>query len=62
MLFALYARVKEKLLKKNNTPFVKIGQITDSNLVIKDEGKSLVDLKVNVLRDLWKNAIWNIMG
>jgi phosphoribosylformylglycinamidine synthase len=52
----------EKLLKKNNTPFVKIGQITDDNLVIKDEGKSLVDLKVNVLRDLWKNAIWNIMG
>jgi len=52
----------EKLLKKNNTPFLKFGETKAKNLVIKDNEKTLVDLKVNVLRDLWKNAIWNIMG
>jgi len=52
----------EKLLKKNNTPFLKFGETKAKNLVIKDNEKTLVDLKVSVLRNLWKNAIWNIMG
>ncbi len=52
----------EELLKKNNTPFLKFGETKAKNLVIKDSEKTLVDLKVNVLRNIWKNAIWNIMG
>jgi len=52
----------EKILKNSNTPYVKIGQITGDKLIILDNGKTIVDLKVKEIRDLWKNAIWNIMG
>jgi len=40
----------KKLLKKNNTPFLKFGETKAKNLVIKDNEKTLVDLKVSVLR------------
>ena len=52
----------EKILKKHKTPFVKIGQTKGDKLIIKDNGKTIVDLKVKELRDIWKNAIWKIMG
>ena len=52
----------EKTLKKSNTPFVKIGETTGDKLIIVDNGKTIVDFKVKEIRDLWKNAIWNIMG
>jgi phosphoribosylformylglycinamidine synthase II len=52
----------EEMLKKNNTPFLKIGETKAKNLLIKDNKKTLVNLKISVLRNLWKNAIWNIMG
>lgn len=52
----------EKILEKNKTPFVNIGDTSGKNLTIKDEGKTVVNLSVNTLRDHWKNAIWDIMG
>ena len=52
----------EETLKKNKTPFVKIGQIKGKRLVIKDGENTLVNLEVSVLKDQWKNAIWDIMG
>jgi phosphoribosylformylglycinamidine synthase len=52
----------EKLLKENDTPFFKIGETIGDKLVIKDNKNTIIDLKVNVLRDHWRNAIWNIMG
>lgn len=59
-------KVKEKefeeLLIKNKTPFVKIGNTKDKNLIIKDKNKTILNLKVTDMRDIWKNAIWNIMG
>ncbi len=52
----------EKTLKKSNTPYVKIGQTTGDKLIIVDNGKTIVNIKVKEIRDIWKNAIWNIMG
>ena len=52
----------EKILKKNNAPFVKIGQTKGEKLIIKDVEKTLIDLTVREFRDQWKNAIWDIMG
>ncbi|EMR74352.1 hypothetical protein MBGDN05_00840, partial [Thermoplasmatales archaeon SCGC AB-539-N05] len=51
-----------KTLKENDTPFFKLGETIGEKLVIKDNKNTIIDLKVNVLRDHWKNAIWNIMG
>ena len=52
----------ENALKKNNTPFVKIGQTCKEKLVIKDDDKTLIKQPVKKLRDFWKNAISDIMG
>jgi phosphoribosylformylglycinamidine synthase len=51
----------EKLLKQKNTPFVKIGETKGKKIIIKD-GKEAINLDIKILRDIWKNAIWNIMG
>jgi phosphoribosylformylglycinamidine synthase len=51
----------EKLLKQKNTPFVKIGETKGKKLTIKDK-KEEINLDIKILRDIWKNAIWNIMG
>ena len=51
----------ENLLEKKNTPFVQIGETKGKKLVIKDK-KTIVDVKVSVLRNSWKNAIWEVMG
>jgi phosphoribosylformylglycinamidine synthase len=52
----------EKTLKENKTVFVKIGETKSDKIVIKDNGKTIVDQKISVLRDIWKNTIWDIMG
>ena len=41
---------------------LKIGQTTGDKLIIKDNGKDLINLQVGELREKWKNAIWDIMG
>ena len=52
----------EKILEKNKTPFVKIGNTGEKNLTIKDGEKTVLSLPVSTLRSQWKNAIWDIMG
>jgi phosphoribosylformylglycinamidine synthase len=52
----------EKTLKDCKTSYFLIGNIKGKTLKIKDNGQRIVDLKVSVLRDIWKNTIWNIMG
>jgi len=52
----------EKILGKNKTPFVNIGNTSGQNLTIKDDGETVINLSVSKLREHWKNAIWNIMG
>ena len=52
----------EKILKRHETPFVRIGQIKNDNLLVKDNEKIIINQKIKQLRDIWKNAIWKIMG
>ena len=52
----------ERILKKQNTPFIKIGLTKEKNIVIKDQNKEFINIDISVLRNLWKNAIWDIMG
>lgn len=52
----------EKLLSKNKTPFEKIGKTINKNIIIKDNNKTIINLKVTKIKDIWKNTIWNIMG
>ncbi len=51
----------EKTLKETNTPFIKIGKTKSNSLVIKEKEK-LIDLKIDEIRDIWKNTIWDVMG
>jgi len=52
----------EKTLESCQTPFIKIGQTKADRLVISDEGCKIIDQKIEILQDIWKNAIWNFMG
>jgi phosphoribosylformylglycinamidine synthase subunit PurL len=52
----------EKLLKKKNTPLACIGEIDRKKLVIKDDGKTVINQDIKTLRDVWKSTIWDIMG
>jgi len=52
----------KKLLEKHNTPFKKIGFVSGSKLLIKDNDKKLIDLPVESIRDIWKNSFQKIIG
>ena len=52
----------EKSMNNSKTPFVKIGHIDKDRLIIHGNNKKLIDQKIDVLHDIWKNAIWNFMG
>jgi phosphoribosylformylglycinamidine synthase len=52
----------QNLLKKNKTPYHLLGRVVGKKLVIRDNGRTLVDQKIENLRDIWKNSIWNMMG
>lgn len=55
-------KIFEEILAKNKTTFVKIGQTNKDRLIINDDGCKIIDQKIDNLHDIWKNAIWNIMG
>jgi len=57
-----YEKNFEKILIKKNTPFIKIGLTKGNKLIIKDRNKIMVNLDISVLRNIWKNAIWDVMG
>ncbi len=52
----------EELLKKHNTSFIKIGVVKGDRLLIKDHKSIVINQKINDIADIWKNAIWKIMG
>ena len=52
----------EKTLKKQKTPYIKIGETKSKKLIIKDNKKTVIGQNIKKLRDIWKNTIWNIMG
>jgi len=41
---------------------MKIGITKGKKLIIKDNNKILIDIDISILRNIWKNAIWDIMG
>ncbi len=52
----------EKQLQKDHAQFLILGTIKEKNLIIKDEGKTMVDLTVESLRECWRKPIWEFMG
>lgn len=52
----------EKLLGQKKTPYVYLGETKEKKLVIKDQGKTVIDLSVESLVKNWRDAIWDIMG
>lgn len=57
-----YKKDFEKLLATRKTPFVYLGKVKDKSLVIRDNRKKIIDLKVDILRDQWSKTIWDFMG
>jgi phosphoribosylformylglycinamidine synthase II len=52
----------EVILNLNKIPFVKIGESIGKNVIITDNKKILINQKIDDIRKIWKNSIWNIMG
>ena len=52
----------EKLLKKEHVSFQLIGETKGKKLVIQNNDKMVIDLKIEELRHHWKNPIWDVMG
>jgi len=52
----------EKTLKKEDMPFIKIGETKGKKLIINEGENTLINLEINTLRNIWKNTIWDIMG
>jgi len=56
------AKLFEKTLKKENTPFIKIGYTKEKKLNIYYDKNKLINLDIELIREIWKNTILNIMG
>ncbi len=52
----------EKQLKKDQVDFILLGKTKGDHLIIKDEGNTIVNLSVAVLRECWSKPIWGFMG
>ncbi|MEF8879235.1 MAG: phosphoribosylformylglycinamidine synthase subunit PurL [Candidatus Thermoplasmatota archaeon] len=52
----------EKTLEEKQVPFVLIGETKKNGLLIKNDGRVLINQKIHNLKDLWKNSIMDIMG
>jgi phosphoribosylformylglycinamidine synthase len=52
----------EKILNKNNTPYILIGRTKAKNITIIDNKKICMNEDISKLRECWKNTIWNYMG
>jgi phosphoribosylformylglycinamidine synthase len=52
----------EKILKKHDTPFIKIGNTKSNKLIIKNGKKELINQDIIKLHDSWKNTLINMMG
>ena len=52
----------EELLTKKQASFNLLGLTKGKKLVIKDNKKIVIDLNIDIIRNHWKNPIWNIMG
>jgi phosphoribosylformylglycinamidine synthase subunit PurL len=52
----------EKQLEKEKVRFILLGKIKGDHLIIKDDGKTVVNHPVKVLRGCWQRPIWDFMG
>jgi phosphoribosylformylglycinamidine synthase len=57
-----YEKEFETILNKQNTPFIKLGTTCGDQLLINKGNSNLISLDIETVRDIWKNAIWNLMG
>lgn len=52
----------ENQLKKEGASFILLGKTKGHHLIIKEGTKTVVDLKVSILRECWHKPIWEFMG
>jgi len=52
----------ESQLQKEKVSFILLGKIKGDHLMIKDAGKTIVNLSVDALRECWRKPIWDFMG
>jgi phosphoribosylformylglycinamidine synthase len=52
----------EELLTKKQASFNLLGETKGKKLVIKDNKKIVIDLNIDIIRNHWKNPIWDVMG
>lgn len=52
----------EKQLKKDQVDFILLGKTKGDYLMIKDEGNTIVNQSIAVLRECWSKPIWGFMG
>ncbi|MEF8847535.1 MAG: phosphoribosylformylglycinamidine synthase subunit PurL [Candidatus Thermoplasmatota archaeon] len=53
----------EQIMKKHKIYYFNVGKLKNNNqIVIKDQNKTVLKMNIDEIRDIWKNAIWGIMG
>ena len=52
----------EKILKKFDIPFIKIGNTLGTKIIIKNNAKKIIKTDINLIREKWKTSISNLMG
>ncbi|PNX47761.1 MAG: hypothetical protein BV459_03785, partial [Thermoplasmata archaeon M11B2D] len=52
----------ESQLQKDQVSFILLGKIKGNHLIIKDDGKTVVNLKIGILRNCWRKPIWDFIG
>jgi phosphoribosylformylglycinamidine synthase len=55
-------QVFEEIMQQTKTPSIQIGETKSNNVQITHNKTSLIDLKIDILRDNWKNTLWKLMG
>ena len=51
-----------KILEKEKTSFIKLGESNGEKLVINDGNSKLINLNIDNIGNIWKNTIWKTMG
>ena len=52
----------EKQMQKDHLHFILLGKTKGDHLIFKDDKKTVINLRVDVLRECWRNPIWEFMG
>ncbi len=52
----------KNILKKNECPFEKIGNVTKDKIIMKDKEKTCIHLPLKKIKEAWRDTIHNYMG